>query len=130
MTRIAVIPGDGIGLEVVEQAVGALREAAEVTGRPLELDAMPYGAEHYLRTGETLPASALDRLRAYDAILLGALGDPRVPDNRHAAEILFGIRFGLDLYVNHRPVRLIDERVCPLKDRTTGQIKFAMLREK
>ena len=129
MTRIAVIAGDGIGPEVTAEAVGAVRQAASVTGLPVELDGMPYGADHYLKTGETFPAAALDRLRGYDAILLGALGDPRVPDNRHAAEILFGIRFGLDLYANHRPVRLLDERLCPLKGRTTHEIDFVIVRE-
>ncbi len=129
MTHIAVIPGDGIGVEVTEAAVAAVRQATEVTGRLIDLEPLPFGANHYLRTGETLPAAALDHLRGCDAILLGALGDPRVPDNRHAADILFGIRFGLDLYVNHRPVRLLDERLCPLKGRTPRDIDFVIFRE-
>src|SRR5207245_9511253 len=107
MTRIAVIPGDGIGVEVTREAAAIIREVAEIGGRSIDLDFLPYGAVHYLGTGETLPARALDELRLYDAILLGALGDPRVPDNRHAADILFGIRFGLDRYANRRPVRLL-----------------------
>ena len=127
--RIAVIPGDGIGVEVTREAVSALRALAEASGRPITLDEMPYGAEHFLKTGETLPQAAFERLRGYDAILLGALGDPRVPDNRHAADILLGLRFRLDLYVNHRPVRLIDERLCPLKERRPADIDFVIFRE-
>ncbi len=129
MTRIAVIPGDGIGIEVAREAVLALRAAAEVSDRPLELDILPYGADHFLKTGETLSDSALESLRGYDAILLGALGDPRVPDNRHAADILLGIRFRLDLYVNQRPVKLLAERLTPLKGRTTRDIDFVIFRE-
>jgi 3-isopropylmalate dehydrogenase len=129
VTRIAVIPGDGIGVEVTREAVAAVREAADVTGRRIDFDALPYGADHYLRTGTTLPSADLERLRGYDAILLGALGDPRVPDNRHAADILFGIRFGLDLYVNLRPVRLLDERIGPLKGRTPRDVDLTIVRE-
>jgi 3-isopropylmalate dehydrogenase len=129
VTRIAVIPGDGIGVEVTREAVECLEEAARVTGRVLDLERLPYGAEHYLKTGETLPDRALDALRECDSILLGALGDPRVPDNRHAADILLGIRFRLDLYVNQRPVRLLADPLTPLKGRTTKDIDFVIFRE-
>ncbi len=129
MSRIAVIPGDGIGIEVTHEAVECLRAAARVGGRALELDLLPYGADHFLKTGETLPVAALDSLRGYDAILLGALGDPRVPDNRHAADILLGLRFKLDLYVNQRPVRLIAEHLTPLKGRTPRDVDFVIFRE-
>jgi len=129
VTRIAVIPGDGIGVEVTHEAVLTLKEAARLGGRPLEFEEFPYGAEHFLRTGETLPQADFDRLSTFDAILLGALGDPRVPDNRHAADILLGLRFRLDLYVNHRPVRLLDERLCPLKGRTVKDVDFVIFRE-
>jgi 3-isopropylmalate dehydrogenase len=129
VTRVAVIPGDGIGVEVTREAVLALREVAEVSGVPIEFEEFPYGADHFLRTGETLPQAALDRLRGFSAILLGALGDPRVPDNRHAADILLGLRFRLDLYVNERPVRLIDERLCPLKGRAPRDVDFVIFRE-
>jgi 3-isopropylmalate dehydrogenase len=124
-----VIPGDGIGVEVTHEAVLTLKDAARLGGRPLEFEEFPYGAEHFLRTGETLPQAGFDRLSAFDAILLGALGDPRVPDNRHAADILLGLRFRLDLYVNHRPVRLLDERLCPLKGRTVKDVDFVIFRE-
>jgi 3-isopropylmalate dehydrogenase len=129
VTRIAVIPGDGIGIEVTREAVECLRAVARVSGRSLTLELLPYGADHYLKTGETLPEPALDALRDYDAILLGALGDPRVPDNRHAADILLGLRIKLDLYVNKRPVRLIANHLTPLKGRTTRDINFVIFRE-
>lgn len=129
MTRIAVIPGDGIGVEVTREAVAALRTAAAREGFEVATEEFPWGADHFLATGQTLPAGALDRLREFDAILLGALGDPRVPDNRHAAEILLGIRFGLDLYVNFRPVRLLDERLCPLRGRGVRDLDFVVFRE-
>jgi 3-isopropylmalate dehydrogenase len=129
MTRIAVIPGDGIGIEVTREAVETLRRLADLSGRPIRFDAFPWGADHYLKTRETLPPGSLERLAGYDAILLGALGDPRVPDMRHAADILLGIRFGLDLYVNYRPVRLLDDRLCPLKGRTTKDVDFVVFRE-
>jgi 3-isopropylmalate dehydrogenase len=129
MTRIAVIPGDGIGVDVTRETVKVLAGLAEARGFELEMEEFPYGADHYLRTGETLPQDGFDRLRTFDAILLGALGDPRVPDMRHAADILLGLRFRLDLFVNERPVRLIDERLCPLRDRRTEDVNFTILRE-
>jgi 3-isopropylmalate dehydrogenase len=122
--RIAVIPGDGIGPEVVAQAVKVLQTLGGV-----ELHHLPWGADHYLATGETVPADGYDLLRSFDAILIGALGDPRVPDNRHAHDILLGTRFELDLYVNYRPVRLLDARLCPLKERTPADVNFVVLRE-
>lgn len=127
--RIAIIPGDGIGVDVTREAVKALRELSAVCAFRLDLEEFPHGAEHYLKTGETLPQATFDRLKEFDSILLGALGDPRVPDNRYAADILLGLRFRLDLYVNQRPVRLIDERLCPLKGRTVKDIDFVIMRE-
>ncbi len=129
MTRIAVIPGDGIGIEVTREAVLALEALAAASGRAIVFERFPYGADHFLKTGETLPEDGFARLQEFDAILLGALGDPRVPDNRHAADILLGLRFRLDLYVNHRPVRLLDERLCPLKGRTPKDVDFVIFRE-
>jgi 3-isopropylmalate dehydrogenase len=114
--RIAVVPGDGIGVEVIAEAVRSLLAVSETSGKPLELVPFDWGAERYLREGVTLPPGSLDRLQGeFDAILLGAMGDPRVPDNRHAADILLGMRFGLDLYVNYRPIKLLDPALCPLK---------------
>jgi 3-isopropylmalate dehydrogenase len=114
---------------VTREAVLAVREAAAIAATPIEFEEFPYGADHFLKTGETLPQEGFERLRGFDAILLGALGDPRVPDNRHAADILLGLRFRLDLYVNHRPVKLLDERLCPLKGRTARDVDFVIFRE-
>jgi 3-isopropylmalate dehydrogenase len=122
--QVAVIPGDGIGVEVTAQAVRVLESVGGI-----DLLHLPWGAEHYLATGQTLPADGYDMLRACDAILVGALGDPRIPDNRHARDILLGTRFELDLYVNYRPVRLLDDRLCPLKDRTRSDVDFVVFRE-
>jgi 3-isopropylmalate dehydrogenase len=122
--RVAVIPGDGIGPEVTAQAVKVLQTLGGI-----DVHHLPWGADHYLATGETVPSGGYDLLRSFDAILIGALGDPRVPDNRHARDILLGTRFELDLYVNYRPVRLIDARLCPLKGRTPADVDFVVLRE-
>jgi 3-isopropylmalate dehydrogenase len=128
--RIAVIPGDGIGKDVTAEAVKVLHRVAAKAGLPLELVPLPWSADHYLATGETLPAHGYRMLRdEFDAIFVGALGDPRVADNRHARDILLGTRFELDLYVNYRPVRLIDDRLSPLKDRRCRDINFVVFRE-
>ena len=122
--RIAVIAGDGIGREVVTEAATILDRIGQV-----ELHALPWGADHYLATGITVPPDGYDLLRSFDAILIGALGDPRVPDNRHARDILLGTRFELDLYVNWRPVRLLDDRLCPLKHRSRADVDLVVFRE-
>jgi 3-isopropylmalate dehydrogenase len=128
--RIAVIPGDGIGKEVTAEAVKALGAVTDVTSRALTIETLPWSADHYLKTGETIPPNGYAMLRDdFDAVLLGALGDPRVPDNRHARDILLGARFELDLYVNYRPVRLMDERLCPLKGRGRKDVNFVVFRE-
>ncbi|HVL66018.1 MAG TPA: 3-isopropylmalate dehydrogenase [Vicinamibacterales bacterium] len=127
--RIAVIAGDGIGKEVTAEAVKVLEAVGQAYGRRFELEHLPWSADHYLATGETLPADGYDLLRQFDAVFVGALGDPRVPDNRHAREILLGTRFELDLYVNFRPVRLLDERLCPLKGRAPQDVNFVVFRE-
>ena len=130
MTRIAVIAGDGIGKEVTAEAVKVLKTVASHSGKSLHLEHLPWSADHYLATGETLPADGYRMLRDdFAAILVGALGDPRVPDNRHARDILLGTRFELDLYVNFRPVRLLDERLSPLKGRGCKDINFVVFRE-
>jgi len=128
--RIALIPGDGIGVEVIAEAERVLTALSERRGLPIELTKLDWGAEKYLREGVSLPAGALDVLRRdFDAILLGALGDPRVPLNQHAADILFGIRFGLDLYVNQRPAKLLDSKLCPLKNCKEEGVNFVIFRE-
>lgn len=127
--RIAVIPGDGIGVEVAAEAMKVVRAAGEAFGRRFDLETLPWSASHFLQTGVTLPPDGFTLLRAFDAVFVGALGDPRVPDHRHARDILLGMRFELDLYVNYRPVRLLDDRLCPLKDRTTSDVNFVVFRE-
>ncbi len=128
--RIALIPGDGIGKDVTAEAVKAIGAVGEVLGQRFEIERLPWGADYYLETGITLPPDGYAMLRdQFDAIFIGALGDPRVADNRHARDILLGTRFELDLYVNYRPVRLLDERLCPLKNRAPTDVNFVVFRE-
>jgi len=127
--RIAVIAGDGIGKDVTAEAVKVLKAVGDAFGRRFDLEHLPWSADHYLKTGETLPAGGYQLLREFDAIFVGALGDPRVADNRHARDILLGTRFELDLYVNYRPVKLLDDRLSPLKDRGRKDINFVVFRE-
>jgi 3-isopropylmalate dehydrogenase len=128
--KIAVIAGDGIGPEVIAAAIPVLERAASKHGFTLGFERLPYGADHYLKTGETLPDEAYRKLRdQVDAIFLGAIGDPRVPGNEHARDILLGLRFKLDLYVNFRPVRLLHRDLTPLKAVGGGEIDFVIFRE-
>jgi 3-isopropylmalate dehydrogenase len=128
--RVAVIPGDGIGPEVINEAAQTLEDSSKLFGFTLALDWFDWGAEKYLATGIAMPEGGLEMLaNDYDAILAGAFGDPRVPDNKHAADILLGMRFGLDLYINLRPIKLIDARLCPLKDRGPEDVNFVVFRE-
>jgi 3-isopropylmalate dehydrogenase len=128
--RIALIPGDGVGREVTAEAVKVVDAVGDVFARRFDFDPLPYGADHFLQTGITMPPGESARLaRDYDAIFVGAVGDPRVPDNRHARDILLGLRFELDLYVNYRPVVLLDARLCPLKGRGPADVRFVVFRE-
>jgi len=141
--RIAIIPGDGIGKEVTTEAVKAIRSVVSNPGfastkpegqssarRQIEFVGFDWGADKFLREGVTLPDGAAEMLaNEFDAILFGALGDPRVPSNQHAADILLGLRFKLDLYVNARPVELFHDRLTPLRDRVCDDVKFMVFRE-
>src|SRR5580704_4895273 len=128
--RIAVIPGDGIGKEVTPEAVKVLKAVTSSTGRKIEFVDFDWGADKYLKENISLPPGAVEMLRdEFDAILFGALGDPRVPSNQHAADILLGLRFKLDLYVNARPVELLDERLTPLRNRAEKDIRMVVFRE-
>lgn len=127
--RIAVVPGDGIGVDVTAEAVKVLERVSRLRDLPLELKFFPWSADHYLRTGETVPPGGFEALASHDAILMGAFGDPRVPDMKHAADILLGARFELDLYVNFRPVRCLDDRLCPLKGFAAADVDFVVFRE-
>jgi len=124
--RIAVIPGDGIGKEVIPQAVSVIK----ASGAAVEMTDFDWGADRYLRDGTTVPPDGFAMLaRDFDAILVGAFGDPRVKTNIHAKEILLGMRFKMDLYANVRPVRLLDAALCPLKDVQPKDVDFVVLRE-
>jgi 3-isopropylmalate dehydrogenase len=128
--RIALIPGDGVGKEVIGESVRVLKAACAASGRALEFTEFDWGADRYLRDGTTLPEGSDAMLREkFDAVLLGAMGDPRVPSNKHAADILLGLRFKLDLYVNARPVELLDASLTPLRDRAPRDINFMVFRE-
>ncbi len=130
MKRVAVIAGDGIGPEVINEAVKTLEQAQQIYSFDLELVPFDWSADKYLATGISMPDGAMEMLRnEFDAILTGAFGDPRVPDNKHAADILLGMRFNLDLYINLRPIKLIDARLCPLKDRQPEAVNFVVFRE-
>ena len=124
--KIAVIPGDGIGREVIPQAVRAI----EATSAAVEFTHFDWGADRYLADGTTVPEEGFAMLgHEFDAILLGAFGDPRVPSNIHAKAILLGMRFKMDLYANVRPVRLLDPSLCPLKGVGPKDIDFVVIRE-
>ncbi|HKC40222.1 MAG TPA: isocitrate/isopropylmalate family dehydrogenase [Gemmatimonadales bacterium] len=125
---VAVIAGDGIGPEVIAAAIPVIEVAARRYGCALDWEHLPYSADHYLKTKETLPDRAFQHLKNdVAAIFLGAIGDPRVPGNEHARAILLGLRFRLDLYVNFRPVTLLHPDLTPLK--TTKAIDFVIFRE-
>jgi 3-isopropylmalate dehydrogenase len=124
--RIAVVPGDGIGQEVIPQAVKVI----QASGAAVELTHFDWGADRYLRDQVTVPPDGFAMLgRDFDAILVGAFGDPRVKTNVHAKEILLGMRFKMDLYANVRPVRLLDAALCPLKGVEPKDVDFVVLRE-
>src|SRR6202521_212771 len=124
--RIAVIPGDGIGQEVIPQAVKVIQASGADVGF-IDFD---WGADRYLRDQTTVPVDGFAMLgRDFDAILVGAFGDPRVKNNIHAKEILLGMRFRMDLYANVRPVRLLDAALCPLKGIEPKDVDFVVFRE-
>jgi 3-isopropylmalate dehydrogenase len=130
MPKIAIIPGDGIGIDVTREAVKVLETMNEVASADIEMVHFDYGAEKFLTTGITLPDEQIDDFREnYDAVFLGALGDPRVPDMRHARDILLGMRFKMDLFVNHRPVKILHDRLLPLKGKRAADIEFTVFRE-
>ncbi len=128
--KVAVVPGDGIGVEVTAEAVKVLEALAPSLRTSIELVHYDWGAERWLKDRTTLPEGAFEDLRDHhQAILFGALGDPRVPEQIHARDILLGLRFRLDLYINLRPVKLLDDRLTPLRGKTTRDIDMLVLRE-
>lgn len=127
--RVAVIAGDGIGPEVTAQGLRVLRAASESFGFELEITEYPFSTDHWLRTEEILPDEAFAEIRKHDAILLGAIGDPRAPVGLMERGIIGKLRWDLDLYVNLRPIKLLDERFCPLKGKGPADIDMLIVRE-
>ena len=128
--KIAIIPGDGIGPEVIREATKLLEWYVDQRGFPLELWQLDLGADRFLRDGTTFPKEIHVAIqRECSAVLLGALGDPRVPSMDHARDILFGMRFGFDLFANIRPVRALADRLVPLKGRGKADVDFVVFRE-
>jgi 3-isopropylmalate dehydrogenase len=128
--KIAVIPGDGIGPEVIAAGMRILEQVNQRNRLGLDFVHFGWNADEYLSTGISMPPGAMEDIRDnYAAVYLGAFGDPRVPDMKHAADILLGMRFQLDLYVNYRPVKLLDDRLTPLKNKTSKEIDFVIFRE-
>jgi 3-isopropylmalate dehydrogenase len=124
--RIAAVPGDGIGKEVIPAAL----KVVEATGAAVEFTTFDWSADRYLKDGTTIPPDGFAMLeRDFDAVFVGALGDPRVPTNIHAKEILLGMRFKMDLYANVRPVKLLDVSLCPLKVVKPEDVDFVVVRE-
>jgi len=127
--KIAVIPGDGTGPEVTAEAVKVLKAAAKKFGFKTDLTEFDFGGERYKRTGETLPDSAVEELRKFDSILLGAIGHPDVKPGILEKGILLKLRFDLDQYINLRPVRLFPGVECPLKGKGPKEIDYVVVRE-
>jgi len=127
--KIALIPGDGTGPEVVREGVKVMDAAAQKFGFKYEATNFDFGGERYMRTKEVLPASAVGDLKKFDAIFLGAIGHPDVKPGILEKGILLKLRFDLNQYINLRPVQLFDERFCPLKGKTPEHINFTVVRE-
>ena len=128
--RIAVIAGDGIGPEVLREGIKALNQAAACDGRfSFDFTYFPWGCEYYLKTGRMMDADGLEKLKDFDAIYLGAVGYPGVPDHISLWDLLLTIRKGFDQYVNLRPVKLLDGAPCPLKDVERKDVDMLFVRE-
>ena len=129
MYNLAVIPGDGTGPEVVAEGLKVLEAAAEVAGFDFQTTSYDYGGDRYLQTGVAMPEDAIEELKAYDAIFLGAIGHPEVKPGILEQGLLLKIRFGLDQYINLRPVKLYPGVDTPLKDKRPQDIDFVVVRE-
>ena len=126
---IGVLPGDGIGPEVTAEGLKVLAAVAEIEGFQYETVDYPYSGEHYLKTRELLPDGVIDEWRTLDAVLLGAIGHPDVETGLVERAVILGLRFGLDLYINLRPIKLYSAHLCPLKDKGPEHIDFTVVRE-
>ncbi|HZV78004.1 MAG TPA: 3-isopropylmalate dehydrogenase [Candidatus Binatus sp.] len=127
--KIAVIPGDGVGPEVTDEGLKVLERAAKLFGFTYETKTYPFGADHYIATKEFMPEGQLDEFRRMDAILLGAIGDPRLPPGLVERGVIAATRFGLDLYINLRPIKLYAEHLCPIKDKKPEDVDMVVVRE-
>jgi tartrate dehydrogenase/decarboxylase/D-malate dehydrogenase len=127
--RIAVIPGDGIGTEVVPEGIRSLEAAASRFGFTFDWDEKDWSCDRYLNTGRFMPYDGIEKIQEYDAIFLGAVGDPRVPDHTSLWGLLIPLRRMLRQWVNVRPVRLMPGVPCPLKDRGPEDVDFIVVRE-
>ena len=125
--NIGVIAGDGIGPEVIHEGLKVLREVKN--GFDVNLVEYPYSGAYYLKTKELVPDKVIDEWRALDAVYLGAIGHPKVEPGLVERSVIMGLRMGLDLYVNLRPVKLFAEHLCPLKDKTPKDVDFVVIRE-
>ncbi len=126
---IAVIGGDGIGPEVVRQGLKVLQVAAERAGFETRLHSYPHGSEHYLKSGELFPDAVLEEIKGMQAVLLGAIGDPRVEVGLVERAVIGGLRWKLDMYINLRPIKLYAEHLCPLKGKTPEDLDIMVVRE-
>lgn len=126
---IAVIPGDGVGPEVTAEGIKVLAGASQLFDFSYTTKTYPFGADHYIATKEFMPEGQLDEFRTMDAILLGAIGDPRLSAGLVERGVIAATRFGLDLYVNLRPIKLYAEHLCPLKDKKPSDIDMVVVRE-
>lgn len=129
MYKIAVIPGDGTGPEVVHEGLKVLKAASEIYKFEYNTDIYDFGGERYLKTGKTLEDQDIEKLKEYDSIFLGAIGHPDVKPGILETGILLKLRFSLDQYINLRPVKLYNERFCPLKDKKPQDMDFVVVRE-
>ena len=128
--KIALLPGDCVGKEVVPEGVKVLQEMSRVTDTfKLVFDEFPWGAEFYLKHGQCMPDDALDILKKYDAIYLGAIGHPDVPDHIGVGQVIFTIRQNFNQYVNLRPIKLLPGIECPLRNKGVGDIDMLFIRE-
>ncbi len=127
--NVGVLPGDGIGPEVPREGLKVLQVVADLEGLQWNLVDYPYSSEYYLKTKELVPDSVIDEWRTLDAVLLGAIGHPDIEPGLVERSVILGLRFGLDLYVNLRPIKLYSANLCPLKDKGPEDIDFVVVRE-
>jgi tartrate dehydrogenase/decarboxylase / D-malate dehydrogenase len=129
MSRVAVIAGDGIGQEVIPAGIEVVKKAAAACGATVEFTEVPWGCDFYKKTGRMMPEDGFDRLQEFDAIYLGAIGDPSVPDHVAVWQLILPIRQRFDQYVNLRPMRLVEGVTTPLANRKPADIDMVCVRE-